>query len=93
MTSTTSGTRFSRRALLEGAGAAAVGVAVTSGPLGRAAAAAAKADAGHRPLVNPLVLQRADAQIQRHTNGLYYMTASVLSTTASWCAPRARSRA
>jgi len=29
------------------------------------------------PVVNPLVLQRADAQIFRHTDGNYYMTASV----------------
>jgi GH43 family beta-xylosidase len=33
--------------------------------------------ADHRELINPLVLQRADAQIQRHANGLYYMTGSV----------------
>jgi GH43 family beta-xylosidase len=31
----------------------------------------------HRSPRNPLVLQRADAQIQRHPSGWYYMTASV----------------
>jgi GH43 family beta-xylosidase len=76
MTSTPSAYRLSRRALLEGAGATAAGVALSGGPLGRTAAAHAPW-AGHRPLTNPLVLQRADAQIQRHVNGLYYMTASV----------------
>jgi GH43 family beta-xylosidase len=76
MTSTGSGSRFSRRSLLEGAGAAAVGVALSGGPLSRVAAAHTQW-ADHRELINPLVLQRADAQIQRYANGLYYMTASV----------------
>ncbi|UAL08655.1 family 43 glycosylhydrolase [Caulobacter segnis] len=56
----------SRRTLLAGAGALAVG-----GP------AAARAT-GRAPVPsNPLVRQRADALIFRHTDGLYYMTASV----------------
>jgi GH43 family beta-xylosidase len=75
MTSTTSGTRFSRRALLEAAGAAAVAGALGSGPFGGAAAASGVGR--RRALTNPLVLQRADAQIQRHESGWYYMTASV----------------
>ena len=82
MTSMTSRPPFSRRALLEAAGAAAVAGAMTSGPFGGAAAASASvhpgsAGTGRRELTNPLVLQRADAQIQRHANGWYYMTASV----------------
>lgn len=47
---------------------------------GAAAAApfgSALARAPQRPLHNPLLRQRADAQIFRHTDGSYYMTASV----------------
>ena len=56
----------SRRTLLAGAGALAVG-----GPaLARAGGAAPVPS-------NPLVRQRADALIFKHTDGLYYMTASV----------------
>jgi hypothetical protein len=67
MTSTTP--RLSRRALLEGAGAAAAGVALGSGPF---AGIAGARGSGHKPwwghapgppITNPLVLQRADAQI------------------------------
>lgn len=55
---------FSRRTLLAGAGALAMG-----------GAAAAQ---GAAPVPsNPLVRQRADALIFRHTDGQYYMTASV----------------
>jgi GH43 family beta-xylosidase len=50
--------------------------------LGAAATAAAPALAQRRRapasrIVNPLVRQRADAQVFRHTDGWYYMTASV----------------
>lgn len=49
--------------------------------LGGAAALAASPAFARRgsagPLVNPLVRQRADAQIFRHADGAYYMTASV----------------
>lgn len=58
---------LTRRTLVAGI-AAGAGVA-----LGRPAGAAA-ADA---PLVNPVVRQRADAQVFRHTDGTYYMTGSV----------------
>jgi GH43 family beta-xylosidase len=77
MTTTTSG--ISRRTLLASAGAAALGAAVKSGPFGATATAATRraADWDRRALTNPLVLQRADAQIRRDENGLYYMTGSV----------------
>jgi GH43 family beta-xylosidase len=76
MASTTFGSRFSRRALLEAAGAAAVAGTLGRGPFGGTAAASGMG--GRRELLtNPLVLQRADAQIQRHESGWYYMTASV----------------
>ncbi len=56
---------FTRRLFLAGAGAA-----TASGALARLAAKA--------PLpVNPLVRQRADAQVFLHTDGYYYMTGSV----------------
>lgn len=55
----------SRRAMLAGAGALAA-----AGP------AAAKASSAPTPS-NPLVRQRADAQIFKHHDGQYYMTASV----------------
>ncbi len=56
---------FTRRLFLAGAGAA-----TASGALGRVAAKA--------PVpVNPLVRQRADAQVFLHTDGYYYMTGSV----------------
>ena len=54
--------RLSRRAFLGAAGATVVGGALRTGPFGGAAAASGW---GHRrELTNPLVLQRADAQIQ-----------------------------
>ncbi|MBE2991058.1 glycoside hydrolase family 43 protein [Sphingomonas sp. CFBP 13603] len=56
---------FTRRLFLAGAGAATAG-----GALARVAAKA--------PVpVNPLVRQRADAQVFLHTDGYYYMTGSV----------------
>ena len=56
---------FTRRLFLAGAGAA-----TASGALARVAAKA--------PVpVNPLVRQRADAQVFLHTDGYYYMTGSV----------------
>ena len=42
-----------------------------------AAPALARTEARTPVLRNPLVRQRADAQVFRHTDGLYYMTASV----------------
>ena len=65
----------SRRALLAGAGAA--GATVLGGcvaaPFGREAEAATAGEV----VLNPLVRQRADAQVFRHDDGDYYMTASV----------------
>lgn len=58
-------TRFSRRTFLAAAGVAA-----------SAPALAARDPVVAAPL-NPLVRRRADAQIFRHTDGTYYMTASV----------------
>lgn len=55
----------SRRVMLGAAGSLAVGAPALAA--GRAAP----------PPANPLVRQRADAQIFRHRDGLYYMTASV----------------
>ncbi|MFF4488656.1 family 43 glycosylhydrolase [Streptomyces sp. NPDC001544] len=60
----------SRRVVLKGAAAGAF----------LAAAAGAPAAAAHRkasPYVNPLVPQRADPHITRHTDGSYYFTATV----------------
>lgn len=58
-------TIFSRRYFLAGSAGA--------GLVSASAAQAAKAS----KIVNPLVLQRADAQIFRHSDGWYYMMASV----------------
>jgi len=59
----------SRRALLAGAGALAAPLALASGSI------AATRSAASVP-ANPLVRQRADAQIFKHRDGQYYMTAS-----------------
>ena len=63
----------SRRLFLMGLAATVAG--------GATGAAAAPAKALFRrksaPIVNPLVKQRADAQVFRHTDGWYYMTGSV----------------
>ncbi|MEU1401066.1 glycoside hydrolase family 43 protein [Streptomyces sp. NPDC005728] len=63
----------SRRLLLKGA-AAAGALAATSATPALAAPAASRATA---PFVNPLVQQRADPHITRHTDGRYYFTATV----------------
>ena len=60
----------SRRAVMAGGGAIVLG-GCASAPFGAEAVAA-----GAGPL-NPLVRQRADAQVFRHDDGDYYMTASV----------------
>lgn len=60
----------SRRTMLAGAGALATTPLIGGGP------ALAKPAAAPVPS-NPLVRQRADAQVFRHHDGLYYMTASV----------------
>ncbi|TCS14397.1 family 43 glycosylhydrolase [Caulobacter sp. BK020] len=59
----------SRRAVMAGAGAAVLG--------GVAAPFAARAKNSGAVARNPLVRQRADAQVFRHHDGDYYMTASV----------------
>lgn len=56
----------SRRVLLAGAGA-----------LGLAGSEALAAPAASAPLLNPLVRQRADAQVFKHADGFYYLTGSV----------------
>jgi GH43 family beta-xylosidase len=64
---------LSRRTFVAGLAATGVG-ACAPAPQGRPGGAGAAA----APVpVNPLVRQRADAQIFRHTDGFYYMTASV----------------
>jgi len=60
----------SRRAVMAGGGAIVLGGCVTA-PFGPGAEAGAAAPR------NPLVRQRADAQVFRHDDGRYYMTASV----------------
>ncbi len=50
-------------------GGALLGAALAGGP--------ALARGGRDGIVNPVVKQRADAQVFRHTDGWYYMTASV----------------
>lgn len=56
----------SRRILLAGAGA--LGLSGVAGGVQAAEAA---------PLLNPVVRQRADAQVFKHTDGYYYLTGSV----------------
>jgi GH43 family beta-xylosidase len=71
--------RLSRRALLLGTGGLALGAAVAGGPAGVAAIGAghgARRSSLDR-VVNPLVFQRADPKVIRHTDGRYFMTASV----------------
>lgn len=76
-----------RRTVLKGAALAAGALAVTPG-LAQAAPARATDPRPHPekrpekhpetpPYVNPLVLQRADPHITRHTDGRYYFTATV----------------
>ena len=55
----------SRRVMLAGAGALTVSGAAVAAPV----------SAG--PLLNPVVRQRADAQVFKHTDGFYYLTGSV----------------
>lgn len=62
--------RSSRRAVMAGAGAAVLGGCV-------AAPFEADAEITGEVARNPLVRQRADAQVFRHDDGDYYMTASV----------------
>jgi hypothetical protein len=50
-------------------GGALLGAALASGPV--------LARGARDGIVNPVVRQRADAQVFRHTDGWYYMTASV----------------
>src|SRR4051812_16459427 len=76
----TSGTPFSRRALLAGAGGAALGTAIGSGPLAPSASAAVVEPFPGSTLgqvSNPLVLQRADTQIYKADDGYYYLMGSV----------------
>ncbi|WP_318200651.1 glycoside hydrolase family 43 protein [Streptomyces sp. SCL15-4] len=68
---------FGRRTVLKGAALAAGALAVTPG---LAQAAAPRPHLEHpkaAPYVNPLVRQRADPHITRHTDGTYYFTATV----------------
>lgn len=67
---------FSRRALL-GSGTAAAAVLAAAGAGSLVAAPAAAAAAGSDPLNNPVVPQRADPWLMKHTDGKYYFTGSV----------------
>ncbi|MER7225253.1 family 43 glycosylhydrolase [Streptomyces rubradiris] len=72
-----------RRTVLKGAALAAGALAVTPGPAQAAPARATgpkphpKKHPAATPYANPLVLQRADPHITRHTDGRYYFTATV----------------
>lgn len=69
---------FSRRALLgSGTAAAAAAVLAAAGAGSLVAAPAAAAAAGSDPLNNPVVPQRADPWLMKHTDGKYYFTGSV----------------
>ncbi|RAM39071.1 family 43 glycosylhydrolase [Arthrobacter globiformis] len=71
--------QFSRRLLLGSGTAAAAAFAVAGAGGGAlvAASPAAAAPAGSAPLINPLVPQRADPWLMKHTDGKYYFTGSV----------------
>lgn len=72
--------RVSRRTFIAGVASGAVGACAASrGAPGRVPATVVPGrEAATAPVpVNPLVSQRADAQVCRHHDGLYYMTASV----------------
>ncbi|MBT2521060.1 family 43 glycosylhydrolase [Arthrobacter sp. ISL-28] len=70
--------QFSRRLFL-GSGTAAAAIAIVTGTgagtLVAAAAAAARSDSA--PVINPIVPQRADPWLMKHTDGKYYFTGSV----------------
>ena len=63
-----------RRLLLKGAAAAGALAAVPA--VASAASAASAAPGRSAPYVNPLVRNRADPHIRRHTDGFYYFTAT-----------------
>ena len=70
---------FSRRVFL-GSGTAAAAAFAVAGAGGGAlvgAPAAAAAPAGSVPVINPVVPQRADPWLMKHTDGKYYFTGSV----------------
>jgi len=61
---------LTRRSLIAAAGAVATSVALDARSLTAAATTSSE-------LINPLVRQRADAQVFRHSDGFYYLTGSV----------------
>ncbi|GAA2070168.1 family 43 glycosylhydrolase [Streptomyces albiaxialis] len=65
----------SRRNVLKGAAGTAAGIGL--GTVGATATAGPARAVGAAPFVNPLVRQRADPHIVRHTDGTYYFTATV----------------
>ncbi|WP_395400800.1 family 43 glycosylhydrolase [Arthrobacter sp. UC242_113] len=71
--------QFSRRLFLGSGTAAAVAFAVAGAGGGAlvAAPAAAAAPASSTPVINPVVPQRADPWLMKHTDGKYYFTGSV----------------
>lgn len=70
--------QFSRRLFL-GSGSAAAAAFAVAGAGGGAlvAAPAAAATVGTAPVINPVVPQRADPWLMKHTDGKYYFTGSV----------------
>ena len=71
--------QFSRRLFLGSGTAAAAAFAVAGAGGGAlvAAPAAAAAPASSAPVINPVVPQRADPWLMKHTDGKYYFTGSV----------------
>lgn len=69
---------FSRRMFLGSGTAAAAAFAIAGAGAGSLIAAPAAAAAGRSvPLINPVVPQRADPWLMKHTDGKYYFTGSV----------------
>ncbi|WP_025273384.1 glycoside hydrolase family 43 protein [Haloglycomyces albus] len=67
----------SRRTVFTGAGAAVAGATLFPHIAGARSARGAERNRSHQPPVNPLIEQRADPQITKHTDGYYYFTATV----------------
>lgn len=72
-------TQFSRRSFLGTGTATAAAVLLAGAGAGAlvTAPAAAAAPAGSAPVINPIVPQRADPWLMKHTDGKYYFTGSV----------------
>jgi GH43 family beta-xylosidase len=70
--------QFSRRSFLgTGSAAAATAILAAAGAGSLVAAQPAAAAPGSTPVINPVVPQRADPWLMKHTDGQYYFTGSV----------------